>query len=179
MRTSEDVGRRAVIVCALYHVYIGVPPKMISRWLDDNGLTPHVSLEEKAILQKSEGGLSAHEKCDLSWYVESLYALMWVGSIYDVLDMEEYVPDTLVNYTPNIQEGERADVFVATLNLRPYSEVYKMLDLYYRASWYARDASLRGENPNNFDLNNIMARRRSLEWVFDGDVEWDHVDLST
>ena len=179
MRTALDVGRRAAIVCAMYHVYIGVPTKMIRRWLDDNGLMPYVSPEEKILLQKSATDISDHEKCDLSWYVESLYALVWAGSIYDALDVEEYVPETLVNHTPNLQESERADAFIAGLTLRPYSEIYKMLDFYYRASWYARDANLTREDSKNFDLNNVMARRRSLEWVFDADVEWDHVDLST
>lgn len=179
MRTALDVGRRAAIVCGLYHVYIGVLTKVIRRWLDDNGLMPHVSPEERILLQKSEADISAQEKCDLSWYVESLYALVWAGSIYDALDVEEYVPETLVNHTPNLQEDERADAFIGGLKIRSYNEIYKMLDLYSRASWYARDASLRGEESKNFDLSNIMARRRSLEWVFDADVEWDNVDLST
>jgi len=52
-----------------------------------------------------------------------------------------------------------------------------MLDLYYRAHWYAREGSLKGFSTGVFNLDIIVERRKALEWISDSKIEdWDDVD---
>jgi len=98
--------------------------------------------------------------CEIGWYVESLCALLWAGSIFKELSPQKHVPDTMVNFVPNIQNGDAAENFIKTIKLRSYSQLYKMMDLYYRAHWYVRDARLCQEDSKDFDYGIIQSRRR-------------------
>lgn len=89
------------------------------------------------------------------------------------------MPDTLVNFLPDIQKGDAADQFIKSIKMRSYGEIYQMLDLYYRAHWYTRDARLCGEDSKDFDLGVVQARRRALEWIFYPTNDWDNMYLST
>lgn len=157
---------------------MGAPISTINKWLKENELLPYLSLEENTLINKNEKNLSEREMCDIGWYVESLCALLWAGSIFDTLSPQTHVPDTLVNFVPNIQKGDSADEFIKSIKVRSYRQLYKMLDLYYRAHWYARDGNFCGEDTKDFDLGIIQSRRRALEWVFYSN-DWDNVDLST
>lgn len=55
-----------------------------------------------------------------------------------------------------------------------------MLDLYFRAHWYARDGQLNGYPTAPFDLDIIMERRKTLEWLVDRSIEdWDDTPQDT
>lgn len=178
-RSSLEVGRRAAVVCGMFNIYLGAPTSTIKKWMEDNNLLPYLSDEEVALINKPENDISEREMCEIGWYVESLCALLWAGSIFDTLSPQKHVPDTMVNFVPNIQNDDAADSFIKTIKLRPYGQLYKILDLYYRAHWYVRDANLCREDTKDFDYGVIQSRRRALEWVFYPSNDWDDVDLST
>jgi hypothetical protein len=55
-----------------------------------------------------------------------------------------------------------------------------MLDLYYRAHWYARDGLLNGYATEPFNLDVIMERRRALEWISDRNLaDWEDAPEDT
>ena len=46
------------------------------------------------------------EKVDLSWYLESLWTLVWAGGLIPDLPIPEPVGDGLASLLPNLQAGE-------------------------------------------------------------------------
>ena len=88
-------------------------------------------------------------------------------------------PDTLVNFVPNIQKNEPAKSFIKSFKLRSYKQIYEILDLYYRAHWFVRDARLCNEDTKDFNYSTIISRRSALEWIFDTKSDWDDIELST
>ncbi|MNW20348.1 hypothetical protein D3C71_2207160 [compost metagenome] len=53
-----------------------------------------------------------------------------------------------------------------------------MLDYYYRLHWYCVDERLNGRQAK---LNEglIYERRKSLEWAFNRENEWENVEMGT
>jgi hypothetical protein len=54
-----------------------------------------------------------------------------------------------------------------------------MLDLLYRAHWFARDGQLNQYQTKGFNIDAIMERRKALEWLLNLEYDWDNVDMST
>lgn len=179
MRSSFAAGQRAAILCAMYNISLDTPTLVIREWLEKNGLLDHLSFKEKEMLGKNEQDLTPQEMCNLSWYIESLHAFLWAGSVFETLPITQYFPETIFDFIPDIQKDEPAQAFIKSFKLRPYKQIYEMLDLHYRAHWFVRDASLCHEDTKEFDYSIIVSRRTSLEWIFDNQSDWDDVDLST
>jgi hypothetical protein len=177
-RDSLDVGRRAAVIYGIFNIYLGAPTQRIKQWLEDNNLLSYLSAEENALINKSENDINEQEMCEIGWYVESLCALLWAGSIFKELSPQKHVPNTMVNFVPNIQNGDAAEDFIKIIRLRSYSQLYKMLDLYHRAHWYVLDASLCGEDTRNFEYGIIQSRTRALEWIFYLVNDWDDGSFS-
>jgi Domain of unknown function (DUF4272) len=87
---------------------------------------------------------------------------------------------TLASLLPNLQRDEDGIGFRDSFELRPAVELCSMLDLYYRAHWYARDGQLRAYATGAFNLDVILERRKALEWLNDNETEdWDATEAST
>lgn len=178
-RRQDAVVRRALILNAMFQIYMRAPIAVIRDWITRNGLSDHLSAWERQILKKKDGSLTDPERTRLYWYVEALWALTWVGSLIDDLPFNEPVADTLASLCPNLQQDEDGSKFSKSMRLRPPVELLRMLDLYYRLHWWTRNAHLTGQDTGDVRLDFIMERRRALEWVMDPDRDWDDVDLST
>lgn len=170
---------RALILQAMFSLYIGAPTSVIKKWLDDNNLLTYLSPKEHNLLNKHERDISKQEMNDLSWNIESIYALLWVGSIYKDLPLQTHAPDNLVKYLPNIKNNDSIKKFIENFKMRSFEEIYIALDLYYRAHWYARDCHITSKDSKNFDLPTIEYRRRALGWLFDSEANWDDIRLDT
>jgi uncharacterized protein DUF4272 len=132
------------------------------------------------MLSKSDDDISEQDEVDLYWYLEALWALAWVGSFIDELPIDSPVGDELASFLPNLQIDEGPESFSNRFELRSPGEIYRMLDLYYLAHWYARDGHLRNYATGVFSLDVIMERRKALEWVLDSEIDdWDHTPEST
>lgn len=179
-RNAKEIAQRTLIVLAFFNIYLGAPFEVIKRWLDEHQLLPYLSEHEKWILTHSNlEELEEKEMISLSWYVESLWALMWAGSHIENLDPEIPVEDTLVDLLPNLQKNEKGRDLTKKTKRRPYAEMYKMLDLYYRAHWFSRDGYWSKYDTGQFDLGIIRSRRQALDWIMDKNSDWDNVNLST
>lgn len=179
-REAGEVADRALAMNALLQIYFGAPTNVIDAWITSNNLRASLSRRESQILRKSNTELSEQEKIDLYWYVESLWTLAWAGQLIPDIQIPEPVGDGLASLLPNLQVGETGERFRSRFVLRPSPELYQMLDLYYRAHWYARDGQLSGYDTGAFDIDIIMERRKALEWICDRQVsDWEEAPLHT
>lgn len=156
----------------------GAPKDFISRWLMSNGLRAALSPTEQAILAKP-GAVSESEGNQLRWTIESLWSVAWIASFIDDLTPTQSISDQLARFFPNLRTQEPAAPFFSKVNVRSLEQLYEKLDLFYRAHWYARDCRINGVVDTSFNEGVIQFRRRPLEWVLHGTVDWDDVDLST
>ena len=157
----------------------GAPKSVIHGWLSENELLPALSRRERELLGNPLQ-LDEQSKANLSWSIEALWAFAWIGSLIPELPIEQPVGNNLASLLPDLRRNEPATDFRARFALRPYETIYRALDLYYRAHWYARDGRLRNHATGVFNLDIIMERRKALEWAADGKIEdWDDTPEST
>lgn len=179
-RPSSVVVRRALVMNALVQIYFGAPPEVIHEWLDRNGLLSDLSNRERELLSESGHGIVEQDRIDLYWYLEALWTFAWIGSFIDDLPIELPLGDELATFFPDLQADEGPERLETSFILRQPDEIYRKLDLYYLAHWYARDGQLRKYATGVFSLDAIMERRKALEWVLDSDIDdWDHTPAST
>jgi hypothetical protein len=179
-RSVEGVVDRALVLHGMLQLAFGAPTSAISFWLENEGLIGSLSRRECGILQSFVGQVDESTRDSLFWYIEALWALAWAGSFVSALPINQPVGDSLASHLPSIRNGESAKKFRETFRLRSSKDCFEKLDLYYRAHWLARERSLTIADPGVFNLDIIMERRKSLEWVNYSDVEdWDECDQST
>jgi hypothetical protein len=179
-RESAEVATRALAMHALLQIHFGAPTAVVASWLRDNAAESVLSKRERAILEAPDSSLSEQDRTSLYWYLESLWALVWAGQLVQELPINHRVGEALATLLPDIKIGEDGRRFRQSFVLRPFRELFEMLDLYYRAHWYARDGHLNGHPTGVFDLDVIMERRKALEWICDRGVpDWDETEDST
>ncbi|MCU0486762.1 MAG: DUF4272 domain-containing protein [Anaerolineales bacterium] len=171
MRSAAEVADRALTLHAMIEIAFGAPTEVIAAWIRENNLEASLSRQERALLARRRELLSEEELSSLGWSMEALWALVWAGGLIEALCIERPVGDILASLLPDIHINEDASSFRSRFALRPAEQIHAMLDLYYRAHWYARDGRLKGYPTGAFDLDRIMERRRALEWLSDRSLE--------
>jgi len=179
MRPCEDVVSRALIMNAMINIAFDAPVELIAGYIKDNHLTDHLSCAESEILAQSQETLSQQDKINLHWYLESLWALLWVMGKIDKLEVPYPIPDDMVEHCPKLHENEGPEKFTDVHSIRSYEEVYSMRDLYYRAMWCCREFQLRNTPHKHFNMSLIMERRRALTWCLDNTSDWDNIPQDT
>lgn len=179
MRSQEEIVSRALILNAMANIAFNAPVPVIKDYIESNKLTPYLSNIEKAILKETQATLTKQDKINLRWYLESLWAIMWVMNKVDTLDFTAPIPDTMVILCPNLQKQEGSEKFTENTKLRNFSELYEERDLYYRAMWFAREASRTSKRNPNFNMSLILERRRALSWCLDKNADWDDMPQDT
>jgi len=179
-REKEAVCNRALCMHAMIQIAFGAPRPVIRAWLERNRLLHALSSREQKVLESPEADLDPQTNSDLHWYIEAVWALVWVGSFIPDLEVTEPVGSNLASLLPDLRVNETGDAFRSRFELRPFSEVFRALDLYYRAHWYSRNGQLNGYSTAPFDLDRIMERRKALEWVSDVAIpDWDETPTDT
>lgn len=178
-RGREAVIGRALVLNAMLQIAFQAPIPAIRDWLNTNDVINHLSAKERLILDRSNAELTQQEVTDLYWYIESLWALLWVGGLIDELAFNEPVQDYMASLCPKLQRNEDSSKFADNMLIRPYAELFAMLDLYYRLHWWVHDSNLKGDNTGNVRIDIVMERRKALAWVMDDTCDWDNVNLCT
>lgn len=179
IKSAPEIMKRASVLNALINVAFEAPTYIIKEWIKDNKLYDELTEKEKSILEKQTNELSQQEKIDLAWYIESLWALLWVGQIITELPFDEPVADYAVELVPNLEKGEDNSIMEEKMKSRTELEIYKMADLYYRLHWYTADAGLNRYSTGRIDGEIIMERRRALSWAINPDYKWDEINMNT
>ena len=178
-RTQTELVGRSLILNALINIAFKAPIPIIKKWIYAQGLASQLSPNEQALLQKRDEDLEEQEISDLGWSIEALWALMWAGSLIPDLPINLPVPDSMATLVPNLQKNESGEKFSLKMRLRPYEELYQMLDLYYRVHWYTEDGRINGYSTSSINSDIVMERRKALEWLMDSSSQWDNISLNT
>lgn len=178
-RGQADLIGRALVLNALVNIAFNAPISVIRDWIDANGLSPHLSLSERDLLRKQNADLSEQQTADLGWSVEAVWALMWAGGLIPDLPVDTHVADHMVTLVPDLQQNEDGAKFTQKMRLRPYAELYQMLDLYYRAHWFTEDGRINGYDTGSISSDIVMERRKALEWLLDSSTGWDDISMNT
>jgi hypothetical protein len=104
---------------------------------------------------------------------------MWVCGRVSKLEVDQPVGNELASMLPSLRASEPASAFFNGLQRRSDNELLAMRDLIYRAHWYARDGSLKGEATAPIVLDVIMERRKAIEWATDDRQSWDETEGGT
>ena len=179
LRAQDALISRALVLNALINIAFGAPIPIIKSWIGANGLTASLSADEQALLQKDNADLFDQEVTNLHWSLEALWALMWAGGLTDDLTVDGHVPDYMASICPDLQQNEDGAKFTQKMRLRSSEELYRMLDLYYRAHWYTEDGRINGYSTGNISSDVVMERRKALKWLLDASTDWDHISLDT
>ena len=179
MRSQQEIIDRALIMNAMINIAFNAPIELIKNYINDNNLTSSLSDAEKAILELSQDSIEEQDKVNLHWYLESLWSLIWVMNKFDELNINEPIPDDMIDYCPNLQNEEGPEKFTQNIQLRTVEQIYSMRDLYYRAMWCARNFNLNAHTHVNFNMSLIMERRRGLTWCLDNNSDWDNISQDT
>ena len=114
--------------------------------------------------------MSNQQKVNLSWSIEAIWALTWVGNKHKNLTFNTIVEDTLASSLPDFKNNESSNNFISNFECRSENEIYKKLDLFYRAHWFAKHKNLNGEKTDLVNHSIIIERRTALEWVSNNSI---------
>jgi len=178
LRKVEEIRGRMSVMNALINISFEAPTYIIKEWIEAHNLSTFLSNSEKEILKKDNADLTKTEINSLRWYLESLWALMWLTKMIDNLDAEEHVGSNQALLLPNLERGDNNKKLESLQILRSENEIYKMLDYYFRLHWYCVDARLNGLQAK-LNEGQIYERRKSLEWAYNRANDWDNVEMST
>lgn len=178
-RNDEAVARRSLAMMGIIQLMFEAPNYFIREWFTDNELIDELTEHEKHLLDTSFDKLNQQEQINLHWTIECLWAFTWMANKHSELTLNTSIEDTLAAMFPSIENNEAVEEFINGFKLRPTSEIFSMLDYFYRAHWVARNNSLNGIKDDKVNLSIIIERRRALEWVCDSSLEWDDISLDT
>jgi hypothetical protein len=176
IRSLEDIKGRISIMNAVINIAFEAPTHEIKNWIIKHKLTKHLSESEQLIIDKPNDHLNNFELNSIMWYLESLWALMWVVEMIETLDAKVPVSDNMASLLPDLEQEESNEKVDKVQNLRPELEIYTMLDYYYRLHWFVTDSRINGVKIKLTE-GVIYERRKALEWVMNRDCDWDSVEM--
>ena len=162
----------------LVNIAFSAPVAIAREWLTENDLLSSLTPKERSIVE-SVSEPNEEMKNHLKWQIESLWAAAWVGSLANDLLPVQDMSNSLASWFPSLRNNEPASGFYEKFKLRSCDDIYKKLDLFYRAHWHARNSELQGKGSAPFHPGIVQQRRHFLEWALHSKTEWDDVDLST
>lgn len=178
LRTVEEIKGRMSVMNAMINIAFEAPTYIIDEWIKAQKLTVFLSDSERQILAKENEELTEEEVNSLMWYLEALWALMWLAQMVGKLEAEKHVGDDMASLLPNLEDGDTNEKLDNIKEIRPEMEIYTMLDYYYRLHWYCVDERLNGREPK-LNEGQVYERRKALEWAFNRANDWDDVEMGT
>jgi hypothetical protein len=124
IRDIEDIKTRLSIMNALNNIAFEAPTFVIKNWLMSYKLARFLSEVEQTIVDKPNDHLSDFEVNSMMWYMECVWAIMWVLKLADNLDPKKNVGDELSDLMPNLEEEETNEKVLAINEMRSEAEIY-------------------------------------------------------
>lgn len=179
IRTIEEIKGRMSVMNALINIAFEAPTYIIKNWIETYNLTSFLSKHEYEILMKENLELTELEINSLRWYLEALWAFMWLTKMIDNLEPEKHVEDNMASLLPNLEQAEDNNKIDRLQSIQPEIEIYTMLDYYYQLHWYCVDESLNRRKQAKLNEGQIYERRKALEWAYNRSNDWDNVEMGT
>jgi hypothetical protein len=176
-RSRDEVANRAMCIYITIAYAYGEPTSTIRPWLDGEGLSAHLTEQERRALYG--GFFSRKPNSDLfKVRVQSLWALAWSLGLFPHLDLVNDCAETLRESMPALVPGA-AQAWRDHCSLRPLAEILPLLDLGYCLHWAVRQSQLE-QTPLPAGIHAVVAieRRRALEWLVCKE-DWDDVPMDT
>jgi hypothetical protein len=189
LRSIEEIAQRINILHIFYTIQLEGRESLnfFSDLIRKKDWGKYLSSQEKKLLQNKN--LSKQDLVKISWYKESIYALLWsCKQVYDIKEVSEIDISDFYRLMPPELDFEK---FLKALKLRDISAICDVLDYYYNLHWIAKHQVIKESSSwlsrlnlrkkENLLLNEslIRGRRKALEWVLYGDQDWDIVNLDT
>lgn len=170
-RSTKEVYVRAIIHAEMKALTI-YPDTFEDavEWMAETGLRKYLSKSETASL--STGHFTEQEEVNYSWYSESLYMFMKILGLVK----KEFGPHEEADMEPHVgifPPNSSLKKLEAAIKRVSDEELFVLLDTYYLLHWLARHGAA------GFDHSVVMERRKALEWMADGRLDWDDVPLDT
>ncbi|MBT0585400.1 DUF4272 domain-containing protein [Alteromonas oceanisediminis] len=178
-RSAHEVAERCVVLAVLLQSHFGATNEFVSSYLKQNNLMRHLTEEETALLGQEYNKWEDQTKIDLYWSIEAIWALTWCGGYHGNLTFNSEVEDSLASYLPSFVDNEPAQDFLNSFTLRSEKEIIEKLDAFYRAHWFCRHSQMNNKATNLVNMDIIIERRKSLEWVCYAEESWDEICLDT
>jgi Domain of unknown function (DUF4272) len=178
IRSLEEIKGRISIMNAVINIAFEAPTHEIKNWIIKHKFTKHLAESEQLIIDKPNDHLNNFELNSMMWYLESLWALMWVVEMIYSLNASEKVGDNMAGLLPNLEQEEDNAKIDKVQTLRNELEIYTMLDYYYRLHWFVVDSRVNGVK-SKLTEGVVYERRKALEWVMNRDCQWDSVQMDT
>jgi Domain of unknown function (DUF4272) len=178
IRNLDEIKGRISVMNAMINIAFEAPTHIIKNWIIQHKLTKHLAESEQLIIDKPNDHLNNFELNSIMWYLESLWALMWVVEMIQNLEAKVKVGDNMASLLPDLENEEDNHKIENIKKLRTEIEIYTMLDYYYRLHWFCVDSRVSGIKIALTE-GVIYERRKALEWVFDRDCQWDSVEMDT
>lgn len=180
IRSSREVGERALALFAIVGLSFGAQRMDVLRWLQENGLWDALSPRELGFIDTPSPSRKA--VIDATWNTEALIVLVWALGLIEQMPPADEQCDTSVLQEllpPYADVGVRE--FVERAQLRSEKELIAFCDECLRLHAEARDAKRRQAAPRvSVDIEIIQERHRAINWVtgYDG-APWDEVTTDT
>jgi hypothetical protein len=178
VRSSDEIIKRVTIMAGMVYIAHQAPTSVIKGWIKEQGLYQYVTDFEKGVLEKNEKKVTSKEILKIKWYVESMWALVWVLGINNNFEAYKPVGDNLIQMVPDVKKKQDFTTLQSNILIRNEKVIYEQVDLYYRLHWYCVDTRLKGLEQSKSDEGTIMERRKALDWVVTPDTKWDEIDLN-
>jgi hypothetical protein len=192
LREAPEVARRLLVLSAVTYRADGGDRQKARELIDRNGLWPHVTPQERPLLEAEEADPDLARK--LLWRLEGLWVLAWALGELDLPWPAGFCD--VPRLTAAVTACESRPDFVARAALRPKTEVIDALQLTLLQHWAIRDSFIhQREIPVDLDWTGearmmpvrgcpttgvVAERHHALNWLVRfGDADWDDVDTPT
>ena len=171
-----NIRKRAVALSYVLARAFGAPNEMVLDSIKNNDLENIFSSKESEFI--SQLNPSKENKEQLQLGVEALWELAWVLGLIPKVNHSSLCGNNLVHLIP--KPGEDPSEFLASDQMRSHESIYEEADLLFRVHWASREASLNGQpEPTGVPEYVIDQRHKAINWVCNGEEQWDEVDTST
>ncbi|WDZ51892.1 DUF4272 domain-containing protein [Acinetobacter vivianii] len=183
-RPAEHIAKRAIACLLMIQVACDLDRDQFDQETEDFivdllnkfEVADELTVKEKNILNRNA---AQQDIVNMIWKYEAYWVLLWALGIVDELKYPDEIADCdfaieVVSRCRSLQE------FMQQVKLRDIEEILDEADLIYRYDWACVDARLKQQNaPANLNASIVLERHGTLNWLIQGDADWDNPDVST
>lgn len=183
MKTLDEIVNRAFtsyisiqVGCDINNNHYDESIKYYKPILERLNLKKYLNAKEKRVF---DGTYTSQDAVDLDWEYEALWSLFYaVGLVDDITDGGKLCDCNFIIKT--MSSCKNVEELKNKCQLRDIEEILDMLDLYYRYHWACTEKRINpATNIGSLNPDNVVERRRGLEWLISKEEDWYNISLDT